>query len=77
MKRIILSVEDGTINLSLVNEHTSIFAKKEDKLRGMIVKEDNGWILRIGGASGANGHHETRRKCIASCLEYGYEFFVV
>lgn len=77
MKKIILDIEDGIVNYSSVGENTPIFAKLRGELKGMITKEGQGWILRIGGSSGANGHHETRRKCMASCLKYGYEFFVI
>ena len=76
MKKIILDAEDGTVNLSIVTEGTPIFAKDDDKLIGMIVKDDNGWVLRIGGSSGATGYHKTLKECIVSCLRYDYEFFI-
>lgn len=42
----------------------------------MIVKEDEGWILRTGGFSGATGYRSSLKECIESCLEHDYEFFV-
>ena len=78
MRRIIVESEDpgATIPFDEVNEYTPIFAKKDGKLMGMVVKEDAGWILRIGGKSGATGHHDTAWKCLKSCLIHDYEFFV-
>jgi len=65
------------VRLEDVNEETPIFAKKNGKLGGMVIQErEGGWILKIGGICGATGYHGTRRECLISCLEYGYEFFV-
>ena len=77
MRKIILESESlYTIPLGEVNQHAPIFAKKDDKLIGMVVKENDGWIVRIGGSAGASGHHETLRKCIESCFCHDYEFFI-
>lgn len=77
MRRIILeSIDTGTVLLCDVNENEPIFAKVHGKLKGMIVKDDAGWMVRLGGSSGATGYHETLKRCIESCSEYGYEFFV-
>ncbi len=77
-KVIIVKKESDEIELSIVYTHTPIFAKKEGRFRGMLVKEDRnpGWIVRTGGSGGASGYHETREKCLESCLRYGYTFFV-
>jgi len=77
MKKIIFDEkETETIPFSEVNEDLPIFAKKAGKLRGMIVKEDRGWILRTGESSGATGYHDTLRECLESAFPYDYEFFV-
>ena len=77
MRKIILGKEDSdTIPFTEVNEYGPIFAKKCGKLVGMIVKDNDGWIVRIGGTSGATGHHETLWKCIEHSLTYAYEFFI-
>ena len=77
MREIILDLyEDNKIKLSDVCESDPIFAKRKGKLRGMIVHEKNGWILRLGGECGATGNHGSLRKCIESCLEYDYTFHV-
>ena len=79
MRKIILERPDfGTIPFSGVNEHEPVFAKKDGKLIGMAVKENNGWIIRLGGSAGACGHHKTLYDCLKSCLGYApnYEFFI-
>ena len=75
-KVIVIENTDETINLVDVDDHTPIFAKKNGILAGLVVKESDGWILRIGGANGANGWSDIRGECISTCLQYGYEFFV-
>jgi len=79
MKRIIVDNDSRTtIHLSEVNDGCLIFAKKNGRFAGMLVLElkHGGWILRTGGECGATGHHSTVKKCIESCIPYGYEFFV-
>ncbi len=76
MKRIIIDKNEGTINLSDVDELSPVFAKRGGILQGMVVKESEGWILRTGGTFGATGHHPTLRGCIESCAAHKYEFFV-
>ena len=77
MRRIVLARMDTmTILLDDVDERTPIFAKKEGELRGMIVKENDRWILKLGGSRGATGWHTTLRECLESCLIHGYEFLI-
>ena len=77
MRRIILEKEDpDTIPFSDINQGNPIFAKKDGELRGMVVKEEDGWILRLGGSSGSTGHHNTLRKCLEIDMQYDYEFFI-
>ena len=78
MQKIIMEApKNETISIEDVSEYAAVFAKREGKFCGMIVKEEKngGFILRLGGTSGATGHHETLRKCIESCKCHGYEFF--
>ena len=77
MKKIIVpDKEASTIDLGLVNEHSAIFAKKEGELKGMIVNEPGkGWILRLGGAFGANGHYNSLMDCLVYGQSSGYEFY--
>ena len=76
----VIEIEDSPstgVRLGDVDEGTPIFAKKDGKLKGMVIHDrKRGWKLSLGGAFGATGYHGTRRECLISCLEYGYEFFV-
>jgi len=77
MRRIFLESIDDIVDLDEVSNETPIFAKRDGKLRGMVIHIDNiGWMLRLGGVLTANGLHETRRECLESCSEFGYEFFI-
>ncbi|MCK4859949.1 MAG: hypothetical protein KAS87_05265 [Candidatus Omnitrophica bacterium] len=77
MKKIILDeIDCNTINLSNVIEGIPIFAKRDGVFCGMVVKEEGGWILKVGGSRGATGHYSTPRKCIESCVVHNYTFFV-
>ena len=76
MRKIII----GGYNASTVLEKdvandSPVFAKKDDILCGMVVKEGGGWIIRVGGAYGANGHHATRGQCITAGMSFGYKFY--
>lgn len=79
MKKIIIKeIFPSTILLDNINEYSPIFAKEvgSDDFCGMIVKEDKGWILRTGGHFGATGHHASLKKCLNSCDEPDYEFYI-
>lgn len=65
------------IRLKDVQDNVSIFAYKPvGKLVGMLVHENEGWIVKIGSAGGATGYHFTRNDCIKSCIKYGFEFYI-
>lgn len=77
MKEIIIhKPQEETIDFVNISPDSPIFTKRKGKLAGMIVKEDSGWILRLGGSRAATGHHEALSDCIESCVPYGYVFFV-
>ncbi len=58
------------------NENSPIFVKRgKEKLVGMIVKDDDGWIIRIGGGMGALGWSETLDKCLSDGLKCGFTYF--
>ena len=73
MRQIVLNSNLGTINISVVRQDAPVFAKKNGKINGFAVKEEDGWILRIGGSGGWNGHHHTLEDLIKSCPSL--EFF--
>ena len=64
------------IELANVGIEKPIFAKLEGKLSGMVVREDKGWSLRLGGEVCSCGWHAGREKCLLASQRFGYEFFV-
>jgi len=76
MRKVIVNKHgEETVHIEDVISTAPVFAKQDGVLKGMVVKESDGWIVRIGGSAGATGWHTTREKCILSCMEYDYEFF--
>ena len=62
MKQVIINkCSSETIELNDVKEGTPIFVKLEGELIGMVVKENDGWIVRVGGDCGAYGYRATRQ----------------
>ena len=80
MKKIIDIVNhdesESVIKFHYVDHCNPIFAKKDGKLKGMIVRESKGWILRVGGMRGSSGHHEKLIDCLMKDKERGYDFYV-
>lgn len=82
MKRIYFptknSIED-VIDYDKVDECTPIFIMQEGKLVGMVIKENwkgGGWIAKLGGPTGLNGHFDSRRQCVKDCIDRGYECYI-
>ena len=61
------------VYLDSLKENIPLFLRQYGKLKGMIVKEDEGWISRLGGPVGSSGHYETRQQCMEAAYSYGYE----
>lgn len=77
MRRILNNEEtNAPINIWDVKENEPVFAKQNERLVGMIVKEVDGWILRLGGSSGSSGFFLTFKECFDDALPRGYEFYV-
>lgn len=77
MKEIIINKPQGeTIDFVNVNPYAPIFAKLKGKLVGMVVKEDRGWVLRLGRSKSTTGYHNSLLECIEACIPYGYIFIV-
>ncbi len=78
MREIIFYKEDAkTVHVDSVNKNsTPIFAKRDGKLKGMVVRDDKGWVLKLGGAFSSNGFHDTLKECLVSSLKYGYTYHV-
>jgi len=76
MKKVIID-NSNEIHLSGIHKNTPIFAKENGKLIGMIIQEDKGWILRIGGNTGAYGHFGSRDLCLSEGRSrFNYEFYI-
>ena len=85
MREIIFEGDPGTeIYFDEIDKaNMPIFAKREGKLRGMIVHEEKqkgrlhyGWILRTGGSYGSYGYRGSLGICIEAGIELGFTFFV-
>ncbi len=71
-----MNIPTDTIHLKDVGEDKPIFAKRDGKLVGMVIKDEEGWILRLGGDGGTTGCHNTRVRCMDRGNAYGYTFYV-
>jgi len=78
MKTIIFKGEENAIKLTNIDDFTPIFMIKDGKVVGMLVEEDKGWIVKIGGNSGSTGYHDTREDAIKSTMTlYNTDKFVI
>ncbi len=75
MRKIIFEEQPSELLASEVNQHGPVFAKRYGEFAGMAVKEDRGWILRIGGSAGCNGYHKTLLELLESNPKHGWEFY--
>ncbi len=69
MKRITIErpkvIPDEPLYLDRVSENTPIFAKWGDRIKGMVIKEGAGWVLRTGGSNrGYCGHYRGRTELL-------------
>ena len=77
MKTIILNESiSATISFKDVSPQSSIFVKEDGKFIGMVIKEDKGWIIRMGPRAGATGHHDDLFKCLESGVTFRYTYHV-
>lgn len=77
MKEIIYGEQvESVVHFKRVRPTKPIFAKKHSRLVGMVVEEDRGWVLRLGGKSGCNGFHPSLENLLTSCEVYDYTFHV-
>lgn len=74
MQTIIMSKEAPIDKIQLCNvpETSAIFAvSKDGDFIGMVVKENQGWIVKTGGKGGSHGHHPS----LHQCLQRGVDLF--
>ena len=76
MRKVILERKNSDILLSDISEHKSIFAKRDNKLVGMVIEEGKGWILRFGAGGACCGHFDYRQDCLKTALKYKYLFYI-
>jgi hypothetical protein len=77
MKKVAIEEPTSTINEEDISPYAPIFAKAKGKLIGMVVKEERGWIVKIGRNIGAYSYSSTRTECIKEGMErFNLEFFV-
>ena len=78
MKKILLTEQsdEKTVPFRDVNQYEPIFVKFNNRLAGMVVKEDRGWIIRLGGATGSTGHHKSLLECLQRSVRFGYEYYI-
>lgn len=77
MRQVVIKKHDETIDLSKIANYTPIFVKLGDKLHGMVLEDNKGWITRIGGKAGATGYHPTRKELIEKeTNDFQYTFHV-
>ena len=72
----VVSNSEGTktIEAKNINPTKPIFAIREGKVAGMLVAENKGCILRIGGVLGSSGYYEDISDCIEAGGKHGYTF---
>jgi len=75
LRKIIFKKSTDTINFDEVTQNMPIFAWRDGKLSGMIVHEEDGWILRTGGDKGSSGYHKTLRNCIEIDMSLRFDFY--
>ena len=77
MRQVIISESEENIELYDVGENTPIFVKNEKgKFIGMLVKEEQGWIIKIGGDGGWSGYWGSRKDCLRHSIKDGYTFYI-
>lgn len=69
--------DDKEVDFDNIHHGVPIFAKRDGRLKGLVVEESDGWIVRTGGSFGAYGHHDTLFECLDRGAKlYNYSFFV-
>jgi hypothetical protein len=64
------------IQFDSVDQDAPVFAERDGVLAGMFVRENDGWILRLGGCIASDGYFPSLRKAMEAGLVCGYEYFV-
>lgn len=77
MKLIILESDcEDKVHLHALSEETPVFVKLKGRLVGLVIEDEEGWILKLGGVRGSHGHSPTRKICLEKGLKHGYTYFI-
>jgi len=79
IKKVVLTIPipSGLILASEINWlDNAVLVRQNGILKGMVIREDRGWIVRNSGGLGMYGHWGTLEKCINEGIKLGFEFYV-
>lgn len=76
MLKVIIDPTIGVKYIEDITKNTPIFAMKNGKYVGMILKEDKGWCLNLGGSTTSAGYFSDRLSCVRSALYFKYELYI-
>ena len=69
MKKVILTqIPEDSVTLNNLDEDVPIFLVENRKITGLLIKEHDGWITRIGGIFDSTGYHNSRKDAIKEQL---------
>ena len=77
MKKIIFEDMEEKVSHDEVDYTRPVFAKKNKEFTGMLIQDDRGWSLMLGGRVHSAGYYLTPTACMKASLCYGYTFHVV
>lgn len=73
MRKVLLKPqEQNIINIGDIAMNAPLFVEKNDLILGMIVQEDEGWMLRFGAVGKTNSWFNTREECAEDAEFDGY-----
>ena len=82
IKVIVKDQPQDSIDICKVSPDVSIFVKKDDKLIGMIVFDDHGWLVAEGSnflclkGQKLRSDYKDRINCAKAAIKNGYELFI-
>ena len=77
MRQIILKPEPKDNSFESLHHGVPVFAKRDGRLEGMVGKDDEGWIVRIGGSAGSYGYHDTLHECLERGVnDFDFTFYI-
>jgi hypothetical protein len=78
MRKVILDcVCSDEVMYGSIGENTPILAMEDSKVVGVVVREEDGWIIRIAGGCGSAGHSPSREECLRNSKRYFSSYCVL